>query len=168
MAGSSADGDRDDDEGDTPAVYLDVMLGLLTRILRMAGWDVAYALDRGIEADDEIRRQAAREGRVLVTRDRQLAESATESLLLTSRDVNDQIGELRTAGYDVQLTEPTRCANCNGRLREVEPVEAAPEYAPSPDDTQLWRCVDCGQYFWKGRHWRDVKARLGGGSVDEN
>lgn len=156
-------GSRDEvggDGGSMPAVYLDVMLGSLASILRMAGWDVAYALDRGVEADDEIHRQAAREHRLLITRDQELSERATNGLLLTSRDVDDQIRELREAGFSIELDEPTRCAKCNGRLRGVEPGESTAEYAPSPDETSVWRCVDCGQHFWKGSHWENVESRL--------
>lgn len=147
---------------DTPRVYLDVMLGSLARLLRMAGWDAAYALDRGVEADDEIRRQASAEGRLLLTRDQQLAARASESLLLTTRDVDDQVEELREAGYTVELDVPERCATCNGELEAVSGDET-PEYAPAPDETSVWRCTDCGQHYWRGSHWRDVARRLAGG-----
>ena len=143
-----------------PRVYLDVMLGKLATILRMAGWDTAYALDRGVEADDAIRQQAATEERVLVTRDRQLADRAPESVLLTSKAVAEQVDELRRAGYRLTFDEPTRCANCNGVLEEVAADEGTPEHAPSPEDTTVWRCRGCGQHFWKGSHWDDVRSRL--------
>jgi hypothetical protein len=37
-----------------------------------------------------------------------------------------------------------------------------PEYAPDPEDTDVWRCIDCGQFFWKGSHWDDVADTLAG------
>ncbi|WP_237560459.1 Mut7-C RNAse domain-containing protein, partial [Halolamina rubra] len=61
------------------------MLGKLATYLRMCGYDTAYALDRGVEADARIRRLAAAENRTLLTRDEQLAASVDDAILLTER-----------------------------------------------------------------------------------
>ncbi|GGL70698.1 Mut7-C RNAse domain-containing protein [Halocalculus aciditolerans] len=139
-------------------VLLDVMLGSLARRLRMLGYDAAYALDRDVEADDAIHDLAREESRVLLTRDRDLAERTPESVLLTEQDVDDQLAELRDAGFELALDEPARCATCNGLLEEVDP-ETAPEHAPADVD-RLWACTACGQHYWKGSHWTDVGERL--------
>jgi len=157
----------------TPAesrLLLDVMLGKLATYLRMCGYDAAYALDRDAETDDAALALAEREGRLLLTRDAQLAARADRSLLLRSRDITDQLRELRAAGFELSLTEPARCATCNGELVRVpEPAGAhaddrepgaTSDYAPSPAEEPVWRCRDCGQYFWRGSHWDDVAARL--------
>ncbi|MFB6269253.1 MAG: Mut7-C RNAse domain-containing protein, partial [Halobacterium sp.] len=34
-----------------------------------------------------------------------------------------------------------------------------PDYVADDADT-VWRCTDCGQYFWRGSHWTDVENRL--------
>ncbi|TKX52332.1 hypothetical protein EXE45_19560, partial [Halorubrum sp. SP9] len=52
------------------------MCGKLATYLRLCGYDAAYALDRGVEADDRLLDLAADEGRTLVTRDRELAARA--------------------------------------------------------------------------------------------
>ncbi|TKX78285.1 hypothetical protein EXE53_22010 [Halorubrum sp. SD626R] len=169
-----------------PRVLLDAMCGSLATYLRMCGYDAAYALDRGVEADDRMLALAAEEDRTLVTRDRDLVaraeqagnaeESVTDAggdaVLLTERDVIGQLRELRAAGFPVELAaEPTRCGACNGSVERVErradvgstdrPVDR-PEYVP--DDVAVdrpgWRCRDCGRWFWKGSHWDDVGARL--------
>ena len=141
-------------------LLLDAMLGSLARILRMCGHDAAYCLDRGVEADDAIRDLAAREDRVVVTRDRELAERATESLLVESKDVDDQLRELAAAGVALTPTPGERCGACNGELREVEREgNEIPEHVPD-DASPVWRCEDCGQYFWEGSHWTDVEKRL--------
>jgi uncharacterized protein with PIN domain len=142
-------------------LLLDVMLGKLTTYLRMCGYDAAYALDRGVEADDRILAITREEGRALVTRDRGLAARADESILLTTRDVADQLRELRDAGFRLTLDDsPTRCGRCNGRVDPVAPDESTPDYAPDPSAVDVWRCRDCGQCFWQGSHWDDVAARL--------
>jgi uncharacterized protein with PIN domain len=147
----------------TPAdtrLYLDAMLGSLARLLRMCGYDAAYALDRGTEADCALRRAAHAEGRLLLTRDRDLAGRAGDALLLESKAVDDQLGELRGAGVALSLDEPAPCAVCNAALERVPESGSAPEYAPDPAARPVWRCPDCGQHFWRGSHWADVRERL--------
>jgi uncharacterized protein with PIN domain len=163
------------------------MLGSLATYCRMCGYDTAYALDRGIEADDRLLALAHEEERTLLTRDQQLAERAralrtddggnaesgsdgsgsdtsgigVSSLLLESRAVTGQLRELRAAGYDLSLTaRPTRCGQCNGSLEAVVDEETTPEYAPEPDVEAVWRCIECGQCFWKGSHWDAVGRTL--------
>ena len=143
-------------------LLLDAMLGKLATYLRMCGYDAAYALDRGVEPDDEILALARAEGRFVLTRDVLLARRAERSLLLTERDVTDQLRELADAGFDLSLTDPSRCSACNGELVRVGEGEETPEYAPSPAETAVWRCRSCGQRYWKGSHWEDVEERLAG------
>ncbi|GAA0536585.1 Mut7-C RNAse domain-containing protein [Halorubrum ejinorense] len=166
--------------GERPPVLIDVMCGKLATYLRLCGYDAAYALDRGVEADDRLLSLAAAEGRVLVTRDRDLAarapaaDPAVDSVLLAERDVLDQLRELDAAGFPAELAdEPTRCGACNGPVERVastanesddDPVAPAdrPDYVPDEVGAARpgWRCTDCGQWFWKGGHWDDVAARL--------
>ena len=141
-------------------LLLDVMLGKLATLLRMCGYDAAYALDREIEADDEILALTEREGRLLITRDRELAARAEQSILLESKDVDDQLRELGEAGLKLSLDEPSRCAICNDSLEPVTTGEETPEYAPDLDEQPVWRCPDCDQYFWRGSHWDDVEQRI--------
>lgn len=155
-------GDRGDASEVTPerdALLLDVMLGKLATYLRICGYDALYALDEGLEADDEVRSRAAADARRLLTRDRALAASTPGSILLTERDVIEQLRELQNVGVEVVPSDrPARCGACNGPLDRVDEHAARPEYAP--DDGPIWRCVDCGQHFWKGSHWEDVASTL--------
>ncbi|MDH5021593.1 Mut7-C RNAse domain-containing protein [Halobacterium rubrum] len=137
----------------------DAMLGSLARICRMCGHDTAYCLDRGVEADDDVLALAKREERTLLTRDRQLAARAPDSLLLESKTVDDQLAELAAAGVDLLLSGGERCGACNGELRELRDGEAAAEYVPD-DAGPVWACRDCGQQFYRGSHWDDVEDRL--------
>lgn len=134
------------------------MLGKLATYLRMCGYDTVYALDRGIEADDRIRDVALAEDRTLLTRDKQLAERTPDALLLTERDVEDQLRELSEDGIPLSLAEPpARCGTCNGLLERAGGDR--PEHVPA--DTDCYRCRDCGQWFWTGSHWADVEETLG-------
>lgn len=147
-------------------LLLDAMLGTLATYLRMCGYDAEYVLD-GVDdptagpTDDEILAAARRSDRTVLTRDRELAARADDATLLRSRDVEAQLSELRAAGYPLSLDdEPTRCGTCNGPVRAVDADEPLPAYAPDPADTDCFRCRDCGQVFWKGSHWADVRATL--------
>lgn len=144
------------------ALLLDAMLGKLATYLRMCGYDAAYALDRGVEDDDELRAIADREGRVLLTRDVELASRAHESLLLEFRDVRRQLAALAAEGYELSLDVPTRCSGCNGRLERLPETASTPEFAPDPTERPVWYCGDCDQFFWRGDHWEDVARRLEG------
>ena len=141
-------------------LLLDAMLGKLTRYLRMCGYDAAYVLDDGVEADDAVLAMARDEDRTLVTRDAQLAGRAADAVLVESKAIEEQLRELRAAGFDLSLSEPSRCSTCNGRLEET--TEATPDDVPDPDERRVWRCRWCGQHFWKGSHWDDVAETLSG------
>lgn len=151
--------DSDTAAGDGPDRFLlDVMLGKLATYLRMCGDDTAYALDRGIEDDDAIRTLAEAENRTLLTRDEELAARTDGSLLLTEREVEDQLRELRNAGVELSLPDqPRRCSACNGRVERAD-SDGAPEHVPGGVDAYC--CRDCGQWFWEGSHWDDVRETL--------
>jgi uncharacterized protein with PIN domain len=142
-------------------LYTDAMLGTLTTYLRFLDHDTVYALDDGVEADDAVLRRVRETDRTLLTRDRDLTERASQSVLLSGHEVEEQLRELSAAGFDLELPpEPSRCGTCNGLLVRVGPNEPAPEYAPRPEERPVWRCPTCGQHFWKGSHWADVRQRL--------
>ncbi|QFU81236.1 DUF5615 family PIN-like protein [Natronorubrum aibiense] len=140
---------------------LDVMCGGVVSHLRMCNHDTVYAGDRDLEADDDLLDVARDENRTLITRDVHLANRADESILLESRDVEDQLAELAAAGVDFTLaTEPAFCGRCNGPLEDVEPSASTPEYAPDPATVDVRCCRRCGQYFWRGSHWERVAETL--------
>lgn len=140
---------------------LDAMLGKLAVYLRMCGHDAAYALDRDVEADDAVLAWADDEHRTLVTRDVALAERADESILLQSREVEAQLRELADAGVALAPpAQPSRCGACNGELAAVPATGTTAAYAPDPHERDVWRCRDCGRYFWRGSHWDRVEETL--------
>jgi hypothetical protein len=147
---------------ETDRLLCDVMLGKLAVYLRFCGFDTAYAGDRGIETDDRIAATAEREGRRLCTRDVELADRVPGSILLTERDVEAQLSELREAGVELAAAEPPRyCGRCNGELVGIDPDAGTPEYAPEPSETDCFRCRACGQVFWRGSHYERMRETVG-------
>ncbi len=144
----------------TNAFLLDVMVGKLAVYLRLCGYDTVYALDVGLEADEAIRARAKEENRTLVTRDRELARAAADSVLLESRDIEGQLRELSSVDIDLDVAEqPSYCGRCNGSLRAVPETEQLPEHVPD-QIRAVWQCTDCGQQFWKGSHWERMRETI--------
>lgn len=135
-------------------LLVDAMLGSLARFLRMAGHDARYA---GDATDEEILRTAEDEDRVVVTRDAELASRSEDTVLLRSKDLDEQLSAVAEA-LDLDLSPSTqRCSRCNAPLRDA--ADADEEYVPD-DARDLKRCTECGQYYWKGSHWERIKERL--------
>lgn len=174
MTGNREDAEENEQSGSanrTPEntrFLLDVMCGRLARYLRFCGYDAAYALDRDVESDDRILSIAREEDRTLITRDVELAERAEDAILVSARDVTDQLEELAKAGVEITMAEtPRRCGRCNGRLHRCSTDE---QLEHVPDDRPIWRCRDCGHRFWRGSHWNRVAEQLesvGDGSETE-
>jgi len=157
MSGDSATTVRPE----TDRLLCDLMLGKLVVYLRLCGYDTVYAGDREIEADDRIASIARQENRRLCTRDTELARRVSGAILLTEREVDAQLTELRNAGVELEAADPPAyCGRCNGRLGAMAPDADSPEYAPDPAETDCWRCRSCGQVFWKGSHYERMAATI--------
>jgi len=146
-----------------PRFLADEMVGRLARYLRIVGCDTSYA--RGL-SDEAILRVAETEGRVILTRDRELATRAKRVVLLRSTNLTDQWRALRDAFPEVPIDlRFTRCTECNGELARVDVRPGSVEVDGVPWDRvraglPLYRCADCGHYYWEGSHTADVRARL--------
>ncbi len=138
-----------------PAFILDVHLGRLARILRLLGFDTAYANDMD---DERLASQAAAERRILLTRDRQLPKRSivTHAYCLRSQAPLEQAVEVLRRFDLVSLAAPfTRCLRCNGRLEPVAVATAADRLPAGVREqvTRVVECVGCRQLFWEGSHY---------------
>jgi uncharacterized protein with PIN domain len=141
----------------------DEMLVRLARLLRAAGYDTYLA--SGGEKDRDLLHIAREEGRIVLTRDKRLAEAAQpESVLISGRGVDAEARSL-TQGVvlDWDFAPFTRCVMDNARLREA----TAEEIARMPDPSQALAgpfraCPACGRLYWPGSHVRRMSARLSG------
>jgi uncharacterized protein len=140
-------------------------LGKLAKWLRILGYDTLY--DRGI-ADRNFLRRAAEDGRIALTRRRDLAGSARPgSLVVVESDrVEAQMGEvLKKIGREPDTSlRMTRCLHCNAPLEPVAKASVeglVPAYVHGAC-TRFRRCPGCGKIFWPGTHTRHVEERLKG------
>ena len=145
-----------------PRFLADEMLGRLARYLRMLGCDTLYA--RGCD-DETIARLSQTEGRILLTRDRELAARAESALRIRAIDLPGQLRELAAAfpslPRDVAFE---RCTLCNGLLQPVSPASPpgpGPEDGVAPPGVPVFACASCGHRFWEGSHTASVRRNVG-------
>jgi hypothetical protein len=141
----------------------DEMLARLARLLRAAGYDTALA-EPG-ERDTPMLARVRAEGRVLVTRDRELAARASPASVLLRQDAAEDQARALTAvlPIDWELAPFTRCVMDNTALREATPEEVAAMPASAQGAGGPFRaCPVCGRLYWPGSHVKRMAARLAG------
>ena len=142
----------------------DAMLGRLARWLRFAGFDASFD---PLLPDLPLAGQARAEGRWLLTCDRRLAALAGPRVVLLRRaGVAAQLRELRErlplAAEPARFL--TRCARCNGTLKEVarEAVrDRVPPYVAA-HAPRFMACNRCGWVYWPGTHAGRIARQLEG------
>ncbi len=140
----------------------DAHLGGLARLLRMAGFDT---LHDNHYADDEIRRIAAAESRIVLTRDRDLLKCRDIThgcyvhALKPSQQLREIVERLQLAR---SMTPFALCLHCNLPLADIG-KEAVLERLP-PSVAQHYErfrtCAGCRRIFWEGSHWRRMRELL--------
>jgi uncharacterized protein len=151
-----------------PRFIADVMLGRLARWLRVLGYDTLYSSELG---DPELARIARLQGRVLLTRDVELAQRrGLQVILLTDDQVEAQ---LRAVAHALHLSTGeafSRCVDCNVPLVDFNRAEARPLVPPYVFATQshFRRCPQCGKVYWRGTHWAHMRAALGSAGLERS
>jgi uncharacterized protein len=144
----------------------DRMLGTLTRYLRFMGYDTlsANSLKAGSAREDTALLEIARsEGRILLTRDRELARRGGEmAIFVEGDDVMAQVRILHSLGLITPVVVMDRCSLCNTELRpatgaEVEGADYVPEEKIS---IEFFLCPTCNKLYWMGSHGRNLVASL--------
>ena len=145
-----------------PRFLTDAMLERLARWLRALGFDTVSG---NAATDAELMRRAAEEGRVLLTRDRRLAQqwSSREPLLVLS---DEPLSQLREVMAHFRLEAPhelfTRCLVCNTVLRSMSgnELEACLPPGVHGHPETLRRCPTCNRVYWEGSHTRRMRSAL--------
>ena len=140
----------------------DSMLGKLARWLRILSYDTAY--DPFVD-DDDLLDQARSEGRILLTRDRPLADRAPDGscLLVEHGHLDDQIAQLvRTLGLDLDREPFTRCLICNVPTEDVSEHKVGDRVPPYvlKRHSRFHECPSCERVYWRGTHLDRMAERL--------
>jgi uncharacterized protein with PIN domain len=140
----------------------DAHLGGLARLLRMLGCDTLYS--NHLE-DDDIRAISVRDGRVVLTRDRELLKcrDITHGCYVHALRPMDQWKEVVERLRLQQDARPfTLCLHCNEPLKAIDkavvldqlPGKVAKYYE------RFLTCPSCQRIYWEGSHWRRMRTSL--------
>ncbi len=155
-----------DPEPTRTAFVVDRMLGTLCRYLRFLGYDTesATSLREGNTREDTLLlKTAERTGRILLTRDRELAaRGGSQAILVTGKTVLDQLRDLVDRGLISTELRLDRCSLCNQPLRPAREREIAEaSYAPKArKGLKFFWCRRCRKLYWLGSHGRSLEKRI--------
>jgi len=133
----------------------DLNLGTLARWLRIIGYDTCF--DRG-EVNREFLRRAQQEGRIVLTRKRDMAGRQFRGRLVVVENdhVRRQLAEVMDKlGLRLDLERFfRRCSLCNALLTDVPAIEVeglVPDYVYHQSGP-FRKCPACGKVYWSGAH----------------
>jgi len=140
----------------------DAHLGGLARFLRMLGCDT---LHRNDYSDEEIRRLAETEGRIVLTRDRELlkcreiARGAYLRALKPEAQLREVVERYRLAPHARPFT---LCLACNLPLQPADRDAVAARVPPAVLELHdsFVRCPGCNGVFWPGSHYQRMLSAL--------
>lgn len=138
----------------------DAHLGGLARLLRLSGFDTLY--DNHFD-DAEIVATAARDGRIVLTRDRELLKrrELTHGCFVHALKPERQAAEIFTRLDLARSARPfALCLECNAQLRPIDKAEVAHRLPPDvrARHTRFVTCDRCQRVFWEGSHWQRMRA----------
>lgn len=139
---------------------LDVHLGKLVSLLRLAGFDAVAMQD-----DVDLARRAAGEDRVALTRDVVLLKRNVirHGYWVRNTDPEWQFAEvLERFGLADSMQPFSRCLRCNTPLEQVDAEEVADRLPPQTkaDFREFRRCTGCGRIYWRGSHFAPLQRML--------
>jgi uncharacterized protein with PIN domain len=185
--GESADFSRQLEDGDRVAVYpgfesmdvtpllrvrdtplretrfvADAHLGGLAHMLRMLGFDTLY--DNHYH-DDAIVAIAEQDGRIVLTRDRELLKrrAVTHGCYVHALKSEQQLREIVERLDLARSARPfTLCLHCNALLRPVDKASVLDRLPPRVQEhyDRFSTCDACGRVYWEGSHWRSMQKML--------
>lgn len=138
----------------------DCHLGGLARLLRMMGFDTLY--DNAF-VDEEIERIAAEQGRIVLTRDRDLLKRRriTHGCYVRALRPQQQLREIVERLDLTRSAQPfTLCLSCNAALHAVPKARVEHRLPPRVRELhyRFSACEVCGGIFWEGSHWQRMRA----------
>ena len=137
------------------------MLGTLAKWLRICGYDTEYVRE---ENDDEIIEKAKEEGRVVITRDKELFRRCKNAILVESNGIEEQLQKVFKEA-NISINEEnllTRCTLCNVPVEEIEKEKVEGKVPPHAYEIhdEFWICPKCKRIYWMGTHWENMEKMI--------
>ncbi len=145
-----------------PRFACDANVGRLAELLRLAGFDTFYRREL---PDAELAALAAREQRVLLTRDLGVLKrkEVVYGRLVRADAPYAQLREIvELYGLADRLQPLSRCLHCNSLLRPVAKEEIVDRLEPLTKKYyhEFRRCPDCRRIYWAGSHQERILNQL--------
>ncbi len=150
----------------TVKFIVDNNVGKLAKWLRVLGYDALFI---NPIADDVLVEIAHREGRVVLTKDTQIARRrlATSGevrvLYVEGITLREQLAQVvRDLHLDPSSWRFSRCLECNEPLIPQTRADAqgrVPAFV-FQTQTQYMGCPRCGRLYWRGTHWSRMKNEI--------
>ena len=140
---------------------VDVMLGRLSKWLRVLGFDALYRSFDPVHAIGQM----AKKGRTPLTRQRKLIPLLEGAVFIRDNHVGEQLAQLKK-GLPLEAHHAewfSRCLLCNVPLMDApEDVvrDNIPEYVFYKNINAIRFCPSCGRYFWPGSHRAGMEDQL--------
>ena len=140
----------------------DAHLGGLARLLRIAGFDTLYRNDYQDRAMVDI---AEREGRIVLTRDRDLLKhrGITHGCHVRSLKPAQQFREIiERLNLRGSIRPFAVCLRCNAPLRAIDKQQVLERLPPSvrANRQHFTTCDRCQRIYWQGSHWQRMQELL--------
>lgn len=141
---------------------LDAHLGKLAKYLRMLGFDTLYRNDFG---DEEIIEIAARENRIILSRDKLLlgSDRITRGYYVRATEKHAQLKEV-VSKFDLysQFRSFTRCMTCNTALipKNKEEVLDKVDADTARIFNEFFWCPACEKVYWRGSHFERMEKLI--------
>jgi uncharacterized protein with PIN domain len=148
---------------------VDVNVGKLARLLRMAGVDTWY--DPAL-SEAELADTAVRERRVLLSRSRDVLQrkNVVWGHLVRAQQPEEQLAEVISLyGFQDEIKPFTRCMECNTLLEPVKKGDILHRLEPLTIKYYhaFMLCPGCGRVYWKGSHYKRMLKILSGIKVPQ-
>ena len=146
----------------TPRFAVDAMLGRLAKWLRILGLDAVY--DSALRGP-RLLHCAAREGRILLTRDTSLIRrrDVPPHVFIEADDFRSQLRQVLTAfAIDPHAALFQRCARCNAVLQAIARAtvrERVPPYVLATQ-TNFLHCPVCDHVYWAATHVDRIRKEI--------
>ena len=148
--------------GKAPSFTVDIMLGKLAKWLRLMGFDTFYS---NSAQDDFLMELTLREKRILLTRDRPLAERlGNTAYFVQNIFLPEQLREVTAEFLLHRFHLSRRCSVCNGTVALISKTKVenrVPLYIFQTQE-KFFQCENCGKLYWEGTHARHIKEIISG------
>lgn len=142
-----------------PRFLCDEMLGKLSKWLRLLGYDTSYIKTKD---DGVLIVIAEKEGRILLTRDKELNKRCKRSSFIESDDPDEQLQQVFKE-YGLSKDKALSiCSVCGRALQQVVKEKAegkVPEKVFELQD-EFWFCNKCNKFYWKGSHVEKIVDKI--------